>query len=132
MDLPEASDLPLSSLTAISPLDGRYGGQVKGLRGYFSEWALMRYRVLVEVRWLLQLSELEAVREVPAFSESGRRELNAAATEFGEAEGVKVKEVERITNHDVKAIEYVLKERFKDHPEVSKVSICVAIRDSWR
>ena len=77
----------------------------------------------IQVRWLLQLSELEAVTEVPPFTESGRHALSAAAVEFGEEDGAKVKEVERTTNHDVKAIEYVLKERFKDHPEVSKVRI---------
>eukprot|EP00271_Cylindrocystis_brebissonii_P021905 TRINITY_DN8159_c0_g1_i2.p1 TRINITY_DN8159_c0_g1~~TRINITY_DN8159_c0_g1_i2.p1 ORF type:complete len:426 (+),score=70.81 TRINITY_DN8159_c0_g1_i2:57-1280(+) len=120
--IPSSNDeLPLSALTAVSPLDGRYGAQTKSLRGLFSEYALIRYRVLIEVRWLQTLSQIPQVGEVPLLSPDAVADMERVAAEFGGADAQKVKDVERTTNHDVKAIEYVLKERFRDHPEVSPV-----------
>lgn len=115
------TDMDLSSLTAVSPLDGRYGNQVKPLRGLFSEFALMRYRVLVEVRWLQKLAEIPGVEEVPPLSPEAIEELEKAFSTFGESDALRVKTVEKTTNHDVKAIEYVLKERFQNHSEISKI-----------
>lgn len=114
-------DLELCDLTAISPLDGRYGSQVKKLRAALSEFGLIRYRVLVEVNWLLKLSEIPEVTEVPLFSKDARSFLESIATGFSLADGLAVKGVERVTNHDVKAVEYVLKDKCRSHPELEKV-----------
>jgi len=114
-------DLELSELTAISPLDGRYGSKLKQLRAIFSEFGLIRYRVLVEVRWLQMLSNLEGVEEVPSFSEGAKAVLENTLSSFGVADALMVKKIERTTNHDVKAIEYVLKDKFRSDPELSKV-----------
>lgn len=117
----ETDDLELCELTAISPLDGRYAKQVKNLRAAVSEFALIRYRVLVEVQWLLKLSEIPEVSEVPVFTEAARSFLESIAADFSLADGLAVKEIEKVTNHDVKAIEYVLKDKCHSHPELEKV-----------
>eukprot|EP00250_Pteridium_aquilinum_P013120 c21145_g1_i1 orf=447-2087(-) len=114
-------DLELSELTAISPLDGRYANQVKKLRSAVSEFGLIRYRVFVEVKWLLKLSEIPEVTEVSLFSEDARSFLENIATSFSVADGLAVKGVERVTNHDVKAVEYILKDKCRSHPELEKV-----------
>ena len=100
-----------SELTALSGVDGRYAGKVGGLRPIFSEYGLIRHRVLVEVRWLQQLSRLPEVPEVPALSAEDSAALDAVCDGFCEADALRVKEIERTTNHDVKAVEYFIKER---------------------
>jgi len=114
--------LPLSSLTALSPLDGRYEKKIAPLRARFSEFGLVRFRVLVEIRWLLALADWAALKEVPAFSSATRAELEAIASSFSESDARRVKEIEATTNHDVKAVEYFLKEKTHANPEISKVS----------
>lgn len=111
-----------SALTAISPIDGRYARQVEKLRPIFSEYGLIRFRVLVEVRWLQALAREAKIAEVPAFSESSAQALNTVATEFSETDAARVKEIERTTNHDVKAVEYFLKEKIAGLAELEKVS----------
>ena len=111
--------LPLSALTALSPLDGRYEHKVARLRDYFSEFALIKYRVHVEIEWLIALSLEPQIAECPSFSQSTIVELRRAAAEFAlkDAEGVKA--IEATTNHDVKAVEYWLRERFASNTEVT-------------
>jgi adenylosuccinate lyase len=101
----------LSLLTAISPVDGRYRSKTEAYAAYFSEYALMRYRVLVEVEYFIALCEipLKQLEQVPA---SVYPKLRAIYTEFSETDALKVKEIENVTNHDVKAIEYFIKEKF--------------------
>ncbi len=113
---------PLSALTALSPIDGRYGAKVSGLRPYFSEFALIRYRVFVEAQWLLSLASCEALAEVPLFSESAKTFLNDISDDFSISDAEAVKNIERTTNHDVKAVEYFLKEKVSAHEELSAVS----------
>lgn len=97
------------SLKAISPLDGRYAEQLSELSPYFSEWALMRYRVHIEVEWLIRLSSESAIGEVREFTGAEVSSLRALVTGFDEA-GARIKEIENVTRHDVKAVEYYLKE----------------------
>jgi adenylosuccinate lyase len=111
-----------SPLTAISPIDGRYARQVEKLRPIFSEYGLIRFRVLVEIRWLQALAAEAKISEVPAFSEAAKQALDAIATGFSEADAARVKEIERTTNHDVKAVEYFLKEKIAGNAELEKVS----------
>ena len=114
--------MELSALTAISPVDGRYGSKTSELRSIFSEFGLIKYRVTVEVRWLQALSRAEAIAEVPAFSDEANAILDAIVTEFSEADAARVKEIERTTNHDVKAVEYLLKEKVANNPELNAVN----------
>ena len=108
----------LSSLTAITPLDGRYASQVDALRPYFSESGLMRYRVQVEVEWLIALAAEPAIVELPPFSPATITLLRNLVQQFAEADGARVKAIEAQTNHDVKAIEYWLRERTADVEEM--------------
>lgn len=112
----------LSTLTAISPLDGRYHNKVADLRAYFSEFALIRYRVKVEIEWLKALSREPAIAEVPTFSAATFAQLDALANGFSEADAQAVKDIEKTTNHDVKAVEYWMKARLAGNAEVMKVS----------
>src|SRR6187431_890316 len=114
--------VPLSPLTALSPLDGRYQSKVAPLRALFSEWALIRFRVKVEVEWLKALAAEPTLAEVPPFSASTIHALDALVENFSEADGAAVKAIEATTNHDVKAVEYFLKERLAGNPEVVKVA----------
>ncbi|MDH5360912.1 MAG: adenylosuccinate lyase [Gammaproteobacteria bacterium] len=114
--------MELSSLTAISPVDGRYGSKVADLRPIFSEYGLIRHRVLVEVRWLQMLAEHDDIIEVPRLSSSATRLLNDIVENFSEEDAQRVKNIERTTNHDVKAVEYFLKERIAGNDELVKVS----------
>jgi adenylosuccinate lyase len=100
-----------SPLTAVSALDGRYAAQTAALAPYFSEYALIRFRILVEVRWLQALSAEPAVPEVRAFTADENALLDSLADGISEADAARVKEIERTTNHDVKAVEYLIKER---------------------
>lgn len=111
----------LSSLTAISPIDGRYANKVEPLRAVFSEYGLIYYRVLVEVRWLQQLAQHEKIKEVPSFSAQANQALETMLQEFSVADAERVKEIESTTNHDVKAVEYFLKEKFANNKEINAV-----------
>ncbi|WNC70593.1 adenylosuccinate lyase [Thalassotalea psychrophila] len=114
--------MELSSISAISPVDGRYGSKVKALRPIFSEFGLIKYRVTVEVRWLQKLAATAEIAEVPAFSSDANAVLDAIVTEFSEADAARVKAIEATTNHDVKAVEYLLKEKVAAYPELQAVS----------
>jgi len=108
-----------SSLTALSPLDGRYSARTRALQDHFSEFALMRERVAVEIAWLLALGDEPAFDALAPFSPGARAELQAAAAGFGLADAERIKAIEATTNHDVKAVEYWLRERFAANAEVS-------------
>ncbi len=110
------------TLTAISPIDGRYGNKVDALRPIFSEYGLIRYRVEVEVRWLQALAAQAEIIEVPAFSDEAHKILNAIVSEFSEADAEAVKNIEKTTNHDVKAVEYFLKQKIQHNAELTAVN----------
>ena len=112
----------LSALTALSPVDGRYGTKAAALRPMFSEYGLIRQRVIVEVRWLQQLAKVNEISEVPAFSAQANEFLEALIANFNEADAERVKAIEATTNHDVKAVEYFLKERVAEVPELHAVT----------
>ncbi|MBI4293327.1 MAG: adenylosuccinate lyase [Betaproteobacteria bacterium] len=112
--------MPLSSLTAVSPLDGRYGSQLESLRPYFSEFGLIRYRIRVELEWLIALAHAPELAEIGPFSTATVEALRRLAVDFGEADAASVKAIEAETNHDVKAIEYWLKRRTPNNDEVTK------------
>ncbi|ATX81398.1 Adenylosuccinate lyase [Mariprofundus ferrinatatus] len=114
--------MQVSPLTALSPLDGRYAGKTASLRPIFSEYGLIKARVTVEVRWLQMLAANPDIAEVPAFSADAQAFLNAIVTDFSEADASRVKEIEATTNHDVKAVEYLLKEKVADNAELAAIS----------
>ena len=114
--------MQLTSLTAVSPVDGRYGSRTTALRPIFSEYGLIRNRVLVEVRWLQRLAAHPSIAEVAPFSETANAALNKLAEDFQLEHAERVKEFERTTNHDVKAVEYLLKEQAQKLPELQKVT----------
>ncbi|RVU41136.1 adenylosuccinate lyase [Rheinheimera riviphila] len=114
--------MELNALTAISPVDGRYGSRTVELRDIFSEFGLIKYRVTVEVRWLQQMAGIAGIAEVPALSAEANNLLNAIVDNFSLADAQRVKDIERTTNHDVKAVEYLLKEKVADVPELAAVS----------
>ena len=111
--------MTLTALTALSPLDGRYQGKVTALRIHFSEYGLIRYRVLVEIEWLKALSKEMGIPEIPPFSTAMTAQLDKLAHEFSESDAEQIKAIERRTNHDVKAIEYWLREKLSGHPETA-------------
>ncbi|MBF0462419.1 MAG: adenylosuccinate lyase [Magnetococcales bacterium] len=111
MTMPE-----ISPLTAISPLDGRYAAQTAPLRAFFSEYGLIKRRVEVEVLWLQALAEEPGIAEVPPLSADALAILHNIAQQFTERDAGRVKEIERVTNHDVKAVEYFLKEKLAHTP----------------
>ena len=114
--------MQLSSLTAVSPVDGRYASKTSALRPIFSEYGLIRFRVMVEVRWLQRLATHTGIAEVAPFSAEANALLNTLAENFELAHAERVKEIERTTNHDVKAVEYLLKEQAAKLPELDKIS----------
>jgi adenylosuccinate lyase len=114
--------MELTSLNALSPLDGRYQAKLDPLRPFFSEYALIRHRALVEVEWLKALAAEPALAEIAPFSPQTIQDLDAAIANFGEVEASQVKAIESRTNHDVKALEYWLKEQFDGNSEIRKVS----------
>ncbi|MCQ4270191.1 adenylosuccinate lyase [Pseudomonas kuykendallii] len=114
--------MQLSSLTAVSPVDGRYAGKTSALRPIFSEYGLIRFRVQVEVRWLQRLAAHSGVAEVAPFSAEANALLDRLAEDFQLEHAERIKEIERTTNHDVKAVEYLLKEQAAKLPELAKVS----------
>ncbi|KAK3147424.1 hypothetical protein QOZ80_3BG0282190 [Eleusine coracana subsp. coracana] len=122
--LKELNSLPdkdMFCLMALSPLDGRYERFIKDLMPIFSEFGLIRFRVLIEVKWLLKLSQIPEITEVPPFSEDAQLFLDGIIQIFCINDAQEVKKIEKITNHDVKAVEYFLKQKCSSNPEVAKV-----------
>ncbi|MDX1452416.1 MAG: lyase family protein, partial [Oleiphilaceae bacterium] len=115
--------MQLSSLTAVSPIDGRYGSKVSELRSIFSEFGLIKFRVEVEIRWFQTLAAHPEIEELPPFSDGANAYLDALVANFSVADAERVKEIEATTNHDVKAVEYLIKEKLdaaKDqYPELA-------------
>jgi adenylosuccinate lyase len=118
--LPEPEPMSTHALTALSPLDGRYAGKVEALRPIFSEFGLMHRRVQVEIEWLLALAAEGAIVELPPFSGAQVDQLRAIANGFSVADGERVKAIEATTNHDVKAVEYFIKERIGADPALAQ------------
>lgn len=114
--------MEITALNALSPLDGRYQSKVDPLRACFSEYALIKNRALVEVEWLKALASAKDIAEIAPFSDKTIQELDSAIQNFGEAQAAQVKAIEARTNHDVKALEYWLKETFESNPEIKKAS----------
>ena len=114
--------MTFNNLTSISPIDGRYSDKTSPLKPIFSEFGLIKYRLLVEVRWLEAMSNNPNISEVPTFSPKSNAALLAIADNFSLDDAKSIKEIERTTNHDVKAIEYFLKEKVSLIPELQKVS----------
>ncbi|MCL1073259.1 adenylosuccinate lyase [Shewanella dokdonensis] len=114
--------MDLSALTAISPVDGRYGNKTTELRGIFSEYGLSKYRVQVEINWLKLLSSCPDIEEVPPFSEQALALLDNIRDNFSVDDAQRVKTIEATTNHDVKAVEYFIKEKIADNAELKAVS----------
>jgi adenylosuccinate lyase len=114
--------MELTPLNALSPLDGRYQSKVDPLRAHFSEYALIKHRALVEVEWLKALAALPEIEEVKPFSKETIKELDDAIANFDEINASQVKAIEARTNHDVKALEYWLKEKFDGNLEIKKAS----------
>ncbi len=114
--------MELSPLSAVSPIDGRYAGKSAGLRAYFSEHALIRYRLVIEVRWLQCLAAHPHIAEVPALGDEAARYLRQIAEGCSEADALRIKSMETTLNHDVKAVEYFLKERLAGNEELRAVS----------
>lgn len=114
--------MQLSALTAVSPIDGRYAEKTAELRSIFSEFGLLKYRVQVEVRWLQKLAATNQIEQVPAFSVEANTLLDNIVAKFDESHASRIKEIERTTNHDVKAVEYFLKEQVAQHAELNAVN----------
>jgi adenylosuccinate lyase len=120
--MPESNTMELSGLTAVSPLDGRYGSATASLRAICSEFGLIYFRVLVEIRWLQMLARHPDIAEVPPFTDNANKLLEKIIDDFDEADARRVKEIEATTNHDVKAVEYFLKEKIAGNNEIQAVS----------
>jgi len=120
--MPDKNKLELGSLTAVSPIDGRYARATTPLRNICSEYGLIRFRVMVEVRWLQRLSQNKQIPEVPAFSKATDKLLSNIVDNFNETDAQRVKEIEATTNHDVKAVEYFLKEKISGNSELEACS----------
>jgi adenylosuccinate lyase len=114
--------MDLSALTAVSPVDGRYGTKTSALREIFSEYGLIKRRVLVEIRWLQRLAVTDGIPEVPALSATAIAVLEGIVDDFDESSAMRVKEIEATTNHDVKAVEYFIKEQFSGSDELEAIS----------
>lgn len=114
--------MKLTELTAISPIDGRYFDKTKALRSIFSEFGLIKYRILIEVKWLQAMADNAGITEVPAFSQPAFKFLDDIVANFSLIDAQAVKTIERTTNHDVKAVEYFLKDKIKGNSELEAVS----------
>ena len=112
----------LTALSAVSPIDGRYGSKTVALREVFSEFGLIKRRVQVEIRWLQSLANHEGISEVPALSAAANRQLEAILEEFAEIDARRIKDIEATTNHDVKAVEYFIKERLAGNTELEAIA----------
>ena len=110
------------ALNALSPLDGRYAKQADNLRPIFSEYGLIKRRVFIEVNWLLYLSNDSQLVEISGFSKQTIAELKKCAEEFSFKDAKSIKAIEKITNHDVKAVEYLLKEKVADNAELNAIN----------
>jgi len=117
-----AHTMKLSALTALSPIDGRYASKTSNLRQFFSEYGLIKHRVLIEVRWLQALANHPEIKEVPAFSSDANQALKNILENFNEEDAQRIKDIERTTNHDVKAVEYYLKEKIAGNQELNAVT----------
>ncbi len=111
--------MELSPLTAISPLDGRYANKTAQLRSIVSEYGLIFYRLTVEIHWLIALSENEHIAEVPKLNPEAKKALQAILNHFSQTEAEKIKEIEKTTNHDVKAVEYYLRDKLSADPHLN-------------
>ena len=107
-----------SRLTALSPLDGRYAAKADPLRPIFSEYGLIKARVKVEVEWLLALANEPGIAELANFSQAAVQRLRALAANFSDEHAQRVKDIEATTNHDVKAVEYFIKEQLREDTEL--------------
>jgi adenylosuccinate lyase len=114
--------MQLTALTAVTPIDGRYGNKTQRLAEHFSEYGLIRSRVLVEVRWLQMLSEHPGITEVPSLSKNANAFLNTLVQDFNIQDAERIKAIEATTNHDVKAVEYFLKEKLSQQTELAAIS----------
>ncbi len=113
--------MTLTPLNAISPIDGRYVNKTRSLSPYFSEFALTYYRLMVEIRWLEALASIKGIVEVPPLNAEAKKFLSDLITNFDESEAEKIKEFEKQTNHDVKAIEYYLRDKFKNNEALNAI-----------
>ena len=114
--------MTFDTLTSISPIDGRYGDKTGPLKSIFSEFGLIKYRVLVEVRWSQAISMNSQISEVPEFSSESNAVLSSITNNFSLEDAKAIKEIEKTTNHDVKAVEYFLKEKVSAVPELHNAS----------
>ena len=114
--------MKLSALTAISPVDGRYQNKTDALRPIFSEYGLFRYRVLVEVEWLKKLSKNSSIKEIESFSASSTLLLNNIKDNFSIVDAERIKEIEKTTNHDMKAVEYFIREKIQSDSKLKNIS----------
>ena len=114
--------MTFDNLTSISPIDGRYSAKTGPLKAIFSEYGLIKYRLLVEVRWLEAMSKNSQISEVPEFSLKSKNVLSNIVDNFSLADAKVIKEIEKTTNHDVKAVEYYLKEKVSSNPELQNVN----------
>lgn len=115
------TNIELNQLTAISPLDGRYFDKVKMLADSCSEFGLMRYKVAVEINWLMTLASINSIKEIPKLSTTAKNYLQKIVDNFSLHDAHRIKEIEQTTNHDSKAVEYFLKEKFANHSELTKI-----------
>ena len=123
--------MELTSLTALSSVDGRYAGRTDTLRAYCSEFGLIHRRVIVEIRWFEALAAHPDIRELPALGEEEKSFLERLIADFDEHEAARVKEIEAVTNHDVKSVEYYLKEKFSGLP-IALFGFCGLFRQGAR
>ncbi len=114
--------MELSALTAISPVDGRYQNKTDVLRPIFSEYGLFRFRVLVEIEWLKKLSKNSNIKEIGSFSTSSVSLLDSIKNNFSIDDAKQIKKIEKITNHDMKAVEYFIREKIQSDPKLKNVS----------
>lgn len=114
----ESPIINLTELTAISPVDGRYGSKTAAFRDLFSEYGLIRHRVLVEVRWFQALAASSEIAEVPALDSDAQNKLDSIVNNFSVTDAERIKTIERTTNHDVKAVEYYLKEKIQGNAQL--------------
>lgn len=112
----------LSTLTAVSPIDGRYGSKTQNLRSIFSEYGLIRFRVIVEIKWLKFLSQHTDIKELSPFSEAANAVLDNLIENFTIEHAQQIKSIEQTTNHDVKAVEYFIKESISDNKELNSIN----------
>ncbi len=111
-----------STLMAISPLDGRYHQKMDAVRAIFSEFGLIKFRIIVEIRWLETLANTAHLPEIPALSDHDKQFLNNIITQFSVKDAMRIKQIESGINHDVKAVEYFIKEKIADHPSLAAIS----------